>query len=440
LFIGIDRYAIRACSKLGLPMVVVYGADEADAKDLRDVPADAILVFVDDQGSPEDVLSGLALHSVLIPPRAIYTNDEHAVVTASLLAQYFGCRGVHPEVAVRFRNKGLQKSVVGTVLPTARFCVIEDVRRFTGCDPSFLPAVLKPLAGAATELTQTVGDSTKLARLIGELPDKTKKRSFILEEYISGEEWEADGLLVDGELAFLSLGRYDDKCLTIVESHGTLVMRRFDDVDDKEAYQLARPAIELALRTLGLTNGIFHMELFRDERSGEMIFSECAARRGGGLIQEEVLLKTGIDLAECALRSCLGLELGIRYQQHEAVVGTTFLSAQPGTLLSYPSATEIEQLPGVAYAVLDAAIGEVAGTQFSTLIPIGAALITGTDLNDFSRRASSLQEWFAERAVVAPLNASRAELREQAVLRNPALASNRRVFSPSRSITTPSRG
>jgi hypothetical protein len=55
-----------------------------------------------------------------------------------------------------------------------------------------------------------------------------------------------------------------------------------------------------AFAALGLRSSVFHMEFFV-RPDGELMFSECGARRDGVLREEEVRVSRGISLASAAV-------------------------------------------------------------------------------------------------------------------------------------------
>src|ERR1700683_3117604 len=127
LIISPDRYLIRACQRLDVGAVIIYGPGIADAG-LARVPDGMTAVFVDDQKDAASVLAGLARHGLAdYPFDAVISANEYAIPLAALLAGHFNCGGVPAEVAVRFRDKSVQKALVRAAgIPAADFGVIAD--------------------------------------------------------------------------------------------------------------------------------------------------------------------------------------------------------------------------------------------------------------------------------------------------------------------------
>jgi len=210
LILAPDRYVLRACRKLRIPHVVVYGARHRDLA-FQEIPAPAIPVFCEDHHKPEAILT--ALHRAGFADRqftAVQTTIEPLLITASVLGRALGARVLSPSTAVLFRDKFLQKQRIADAgLATARSVLIEDLFAL-GADFTmpFERAVLKPVTGLATQTTSAVdGLDELLATARRYQQQRISARTFVLEEFITGDEWTADGVVSDGELLFYGLCR-----------------------------------------------------------------------------------------------------------------------------------------------------------------------------------------------------------------------------------------
>jgi biotin carboxylase len=427
LLVGLDRYGMRACVRLGLDTVVACGGSSWDAGVVA-VPDGVRALRVDEHSSPEAVL--MALHRAGLGGRgafdAVYTSDEWSLVMVSLLARHFGVRGISPETAVHFRDKTLQKQVVRDAgVAAARTVLIEDIHDLSGApgirDPGFWRdfgrAVLKPVAGAATARTSVVASADDLAARGRDYREqRTAQRTFVLEEYVGGEEWIADGVVYGGELLFCAVGRYGDPCLTALGEGRPLTLRHFDPDAEAWAYRRALPVVAAALKALDLRDAPFHMELFHDPETEAVTFSECAARRGGALIHEQVLVKFQVDLAEASILAALGRRPEIRPTVRPGAVGSTYLtgpSGASGILLARPSAAELTALPCVEYARIERPVGtRLAPGLASTNQRIGQCLVVADTVPRLAGRLDAVREWFAARLRILPDGLTPRQLRD----------------------------
>ncbi len=415
LVIGADRYALEACVRRDLDAVVVLGAEYWD-NGLIEVPEQLRMLRVDDQTCPEGILT--AVHRAGLGDvawDAVHTGDENALLAVSLLAEHLGCPTLGPRAAVHFRDKAVQKrTIAGAGIRTARTTVIDDVFDVSGiAELPYRRAVLKPVAGAATERTTIVRDIEELrARSREYAAARIRERTFLLEEFVAGDEWCADGVVFDGEVLFYALARYGTPCLTVIDEALPLSMRRLDTETDAWAYDEADPLVRTALAALGLRSGVFHMELFRDPEDGEFVFGECAARRGGALVQEEVQAKFNVHLGDCAVRCSMGRLPELDVKQRPGVIGSSYLPGRPGVLLRCPTPAQLRKLPGVEFARIEVPYGtRFSGGIASTDQRLGQVLVTGRSEAEYAERLASTRAWFAERVVTVPDPARPRELR-----------------------------
>lgn len=415
LMLGTDRYAMQACLARDIDAVVICGPAGRD-NGFVPVPGGLRALPVDDQGSAESIM--MALHRAGLGGHrfaGIQTTDEWALVTASVLAPHLGCDFLDPATAVHFRDKSLQKRRVRSAgLKAADVMVIDDIHDLAGIEELPYPkAVLKPVAGAATVRTSVVGSLADL-RARGEAYRRaqTKQRTFVLEEFIAGDEWVADGVMFEGELQFCSLGTYADPCLSTVDRRLPLSIRRFDPERDQASYELGLPVVRAALGALGLRSSVFHMELFHDPETGEVTFSECAARRGGALVHEELQAKFQVNLGESAVLCAIGQRPDPPVKIDPRVIGGGFLMGRPGTLVRCPTPAELTERPGVLFARIERPYGtRLAGEVSGTNDRIGQCLIAADSQGEFARRLAEVRAWFDERVVVVPEGAVNRELR-----------------------------
>ncbi|MEU1603785.1 ATP-grasp domain-containing protein [Micromonospora matsumotoense] len=402
--IGADPYALRACEAHDIEPVLMCNSGAYDSGRIR-MPAGGTLIRVDDVTSPEDLLGGL--YRAGMGGRtfdAIQTTWEFSVVNAAVLARALGVRGIEPEVALHFRDKSLQKARLAAAgVPVARTEVVHDLYDVSDVKCEFGSAVIKPIAGGGTTSTSIVHSRAELERLSRECREnKETSRTFLLEEFVEGDEWMAEGIVYNGEILFFGLGVYTEPCLTAITGQKPLSLRRIDPTDEADAYAAAEPVVRSAIAALGLRDSVFHMELFRERETGRIVFSECAARRGGALTQEQVMAKFNVDLAEAALLCAVGRKPQLDVKVHPGVVGCAGLYGPAGTIVSYPDVDALMAQPDVAFVQLWVPPGATLSNKFSASADmLGAVLLISDSVAEFDQRVVDTRQWFDDRLAVA---------------------------------------
>jgi biotin carboxylase len=403
LLVAYDPYVLRACEIHDIDPVLLCNPAAYDGGRVQ-MPERGVLIRVDDVTNPEDCLG--ALHRAGLGDMrfdGIQTTWEFSLVTVAVLGAALGCRTLDPVTALNFRDKSLQKGKLRSAgIPVAKTVVIDDINDVSGVPFEFDRAVLKPIAGAGTTSTSMVRDRKELedkSRYCRE--QKVTGRTFLLEEFIDGDELMADGVVFDGEVLFYGLGVYTQPCLEAVSGQVPISLRRVDPVSDAEAYEQTGPVVRGAISALGLRDGVFHMELFREHGTGRIFFSECAARRGGALIQEQVHAKFNVDLGEAALLCAMGRRPDIDVKIHPKTVGVVGLYGPEGTLVGCPTPGEIMTQPNVAFTEMWVPLGATLRSKFSTTVDMLCAMLLITEsVSEFDERVAQLREWFDERLIV----------------------------------------
>lgn len=191
-----------------------------------------------------------------------------------------GLPGMSPEVARNFRDKAVMKTIFERKgVPCARHRLAH--RREEALDfiaEVGLPVVVKPPAGACSVDTfrlETPGDlDAYLARMA------TEGGPVLFEEFLRGEEHSLDAVTVGGRMVWYSISKYWPSPLTVMENpwmQWCVLSPRHVDVP---AYAHIRETGENAVRALGLTTGLTHMEWFQ-RPDGSVAVSEIGARPPG---------------------------------------------------------------------------------------------------------------------------------------------------------------
>jgi phosphoribosylaminoimidazole carboxylase (NCAIR synthetase) len=262
------------------------------------VPNVRLVVLTQDDPSrlPEGTIGwrardALSAHGIVEASRAVIARTGGAHVITGILENIqtpiaearlaLGLPGIGPDVAERFRDKGLMKSTLRAHgLPCARHARLhapEDAWAFVR-EVGF-PLVLKPPAGAGCKGTYMVDGPDSLRQALAETRP-TASNEVLAEEFVTGEEHSFDTIVLNGRVVFYNIGRYLPAPLEVTRNEWIqwcVLLPR--DISGPE-FASIREVGPAAVSALGLRDGFTHMEWFR-RKDGSAVISEVGARPPG---------------------------------------------------------------------------------------------------------------------------------------------------------------
>jgi len=237
---------------------------------------------VEDAIDPASILTGMeALDPKIGPAERLLGTLEELQVPLGDVRDRLGIPGMGADAALNFRDKARMKSVLRSAgLPTARHELVgsaDDALSFARS--SGFPLVVKPPAGSGARSTFRVENEADLLASLRALPP-TPQRPTLLEEFVVGEEYSFDSIVLDGRLVWYSINHYFPTPLEVLREpwiQWCVMLPR--EVDDPR-YEPIRSVAARALPTLGLDTGLSHMEWFQ-RADGSVAVSEVGARPPG---------------------------------------------------------------------------------------------------------------------------------------------------------------
>lgn len=305
------------------------------------------IVVVPDPDRVDDVVAGLLRESVDIRNfHCICSEFENGIIPAAILAAAYGRAGMPVSTAVALRDKMVQKRLVRQAgVPVADCRTITTIDELSDVDIP-VPFVVKPLNGSSTNLTFVVRDWRTRRGAVDAIATAGKPGPWLVEEFMAGSELHVDGVVRHGSVLFLVASRYLQNVIEI-QTGGLVGSVTVEPVNHPRLYSQVYDLTSASLRAMGHTDGVFHLEAF--EHDGQLSFSECAGRIGGGMVLETTRAKSGVDLYDEWTRSVLGRPSGIAVDRHAdpRPHGWVQLTAQPGRIVAMPSPDEVRARPGI---------------------------------------------------------------------------------------------
>ena len=223
---------------------------------------------------------------------------EQLQVPLAVAREVLGVPGLSSAAARNFRDKSRMKTrLQGAGVPCARHELAdsaEAARAFV--EQVGYPIVVKPPAGAGAKGTFRLENGDDLRAFLHKHSHDSSS-PVLYEEFVRGREYSFDSVMIDGEVVWHSISCYRPTPLEVLENpwiQWVVFLPR--DVSGEE-FDPIREEGARALRALGLTTGLSHMEWFR--LSGDRIaISEVGARPPGANITNLLSYAHDLDFFE----------------------------------------------------------------------------------------------------------------------------------------------
>ena len=206
---------------------------------------------------------------------------EQLQVPLAQVREALGIEGMDENTARNVRDKAQMKRVLQAAgVPCARYSLVStpgEARSFAG-EVGF-PLVAKPPAGAGSQATHRLDEAQALEGWLHVMPPSPESPA-LLEEFLVGEEHTFDSVTVGGTTVWSSIADYHPPPLDVLRNpwiQWTVLLPRDIGGPEYAGIHTVGPA---ALRALGVTDALTHMEWFR-RPDGSVAVSEVGARPPG---------------------------------------------------------------------------------------------------------------------------------------------------------------
>src|SRR3954471_1105394 len=206
---------------------------------------------------------------------------EQLQVPLAQVREAMGIEGMDVTTAVNVRDKPRMKEVLQAAgVPCARHALVHDAAQAKSFAAEVgFPLVATPPAGAGSQATYRLDDDAALHGWLNAVPPSGDAPA-LLEEFLVGEEHTFDSVTLDGTTVWSSIADYHPPPLEVLRNpwiQWMVVLPRDTSGPEYAGIHEVGPA---ALRALGVTDALTHMEWFR-RPDGSVAVSEVAARPPG---------------------------------------------------------------------------------------------------------------------------------------------------------------
>ena len=229
--------------------------------------------------------------------------SDLATLTVNYVAEKLGLPGNSLECTKKSTNKyEMRKAFKETGVATPGFEIVsspEDIEKLSNME---YPLIVKPTDRSGSRAINKIYKKEELEEAISKAIENSFEKKAIVEEYIEGNEFSAEGITYNGEHKFLTITR---KATTgaphFIETGHIEPAGLTKNMEEKIYNELTK-----ALTALKITNSATHSE-FKITPNGDIRIIEIGARMGGDCIGSDLVqISTGYDFVKMVIDVAMG--------------------------------------------------------------------------------------------------------------------------------------
>lgn len=229
--------------------------------------------------------------------------SDLATVTVTYVAENMNLPGNSIECSKKSTNKYLmRKAFVNGGIPTIRFEKVSKDDSLDFVDNMKFPLIVKPTDRSGSRSITKINNKGELQDAIERATKDSFENSAIVEEFIEGKEYSAEGISYNGKHYFLTV----TEKMTTGAPHFIETGHIEPAFISEEMKEKIFNELEKAVTALGIMNGATHSE-FKITPEGEVRVIEIGARMGGDCIGSDLVqISTGYDFVKMVIDVALG--------------------------------------------------------------------------------------------------------------------------------------
>lgn len=229
--------------------------------------------------------------------------SDLATVTVNYVAEKLGLPGNSLECTKKSTNKyEMRKAFREAGVATPGFEIVSSSKDIEKLSNMEYPLIVKPTDRSGSRAITKIYKKEELEEAISKAIENSFEKKAIVEEYIEGNEFSAEGITYKGEHKFLTITR---KATTgaphFIETGHIEPSGLSSNMEEKVYNELTK-----ALTALQITNSATHSE-FKITPNGDVRIIEIGARMGGDCIGSDLVqISTGYDFVKMVIDVAMG--------------------------------------------------------------------------------------------------------------------------------------
>ena len=268
---------------------------------------------------------------------------DYGVLTAAYIAKELGLPGLNYEAAKLIKNKyQVRKCLFEAKVDDTEqaYAVNENTDLAALAEKLSFPVMVKPCDGSGSRGVARVDEASQFADACKNAMAASITHCAEVETFITGREYGAESLVVNGEAHVLGIMR---KWMTAPPYYAELGHAMPSGLDD-EVEKKVIGCVEKAIEALGINFGSVNMDLLvTDDNKVHIV--DIGARMGGNLIGSHIIpYGTGIPYIENMIKAHTGESIDFKPAKVPQPVATRILALKPGMVEQLPAMQSMDDI------------------------------------------------------------------------------------------------
>ncbi len=233
----------------------------------------------------------------------ILTNEDSTQLVCAKLREIYHIVGHHTDILLPFVNKVVSKNLIkkSNLINLPKFTQFDklsyDKHRYIYLNSIIdnlggFPLFAKPIDLVSSVETCRIDSFNDLEKFANHA--LSHNYNFEIDEFIDGELFHCDAMIINNVVEFFMVGKCSFALARFFEGKpvGSI------PIIDTELFAKIKDFSNEIFKILNCPNGAYHLELFLQRNTNELVFLEIAARTGGALITNVYEKVFGINIEE----------------------------------------------------------------------------------------------------------------------------------------------
>lgn len=231
--------------------------------------------------------------------------SDLATVTVNYVAKEMSLPGNSMSCNIKSTNKyEMRKALLSNDIPTVKFQCVSSLEDINNLNNMKYPLIVKPTDRSGSRAITKVYNIKELEDAITKSIESSFEKKAIVEEFIDGDEYSAEGISFNGIHKFLAITKKKTTGAPNFIETGHIEPADISEENKQKIYN----ELEKALTALEITNSATHSE-FKITSNNEIKIIEIGARMGGDCIGSDLVqISTGYDYIKMVIDVAMGNE------------------------------------------------------------------------------------------------------------------------------------